>query len=46
MMAHLSLNEKQKTFTNMIREVLEFVGESHPESLLYFLNFAIKSKIP
>ena len=29
----------------MIKKVLKFVGLSHPESLLYSLNFAIRSKI-
>lgn len=31
---------------DILKQILHFVGTAHPESVLYALNFAVKSKIP
>lgn len=34
------------SLTKIIKEILIFIGESHPEAILYSLIFAARSKIP
>jgi hypothetical protein len=48
MIAQLSdEEEKEKSnFIQILKQVLLYLGSHHPESVLFSLNFAVKSKIP
>jgi hypothetical protein len=46
MIAQLVEEEGEKTnFTQMLYELLLYLGLRHPESVLFSLNFAVKSKV-
>jgi phosphatidylinositol kinase/protein kinase (PI-3 family) len=46
MIAHLYESEHHLCLTKIIKEILIYVGQTHPESILYSLIFAARSKIP
>jgi len=47
MIAQLSEEEGQdRKFIKILKEILLYLGLHHPESVLFSLNFAVKSKIP
>jgi serine/threonine-protein kinase mTOR len=46
MIAQLYQGEGQHSFVKIIKILLKQLGEHHPESVLYSLHFALKSKIP
>lgn len=46
MIAHLYESDHHLGLTRIIKEILIYIGETHPESILYSLIFAARSKIP
>jgi hypothetical protein len=45
MIAQLYQVSEETNFIKLLKILLKQLGENHPESVLFSLNFAIKSKI-
>lgn len=45
MIAQLYQAEAETEFLRLLKVLLKQLGEKHPESVLFSLNFALKSKI-
>lgn len=46
MIAHLYESKHHVELTKIIKKILIYIGQTHPESILYSLIFAARSKIP